>query len=114
MDRPSGAQPPSVRRRQRTARRLRRRAGAVKERPDVLQSFANARAARGPPMDFGAPRGHTALVSRPRAGAALLLAVALPACGSNGGATSPTTPGAAPRTYLMGFSAFPPRFGDDN
>jgi hypothetical protein len=65
-------------------------------------------------MDFGAPRGHTALVSRPRAGAALLLAVALPACGSNGGATSPTTPGAAPRTYLMGFSAFPPRFGDDN
>jgi hypothetical protein len=43
----------------------------------------------------------------------VLLAMALPACGSGGGATNPTTPGAAPRTYLMGFSAFPPRFGDN-
>jgi hypothetical protein len=41
----------------------------------------------------------------------LLLALALPACGKDGGTTP--TPGAAPRTYLMGFSAFPPRFGDN-
>jgi len=44
--------------------------------------------------------------------ALLLLSAALSGCGSGGGTTSPT-PQAAPRTYIMGFTAFPPRFGDD-
>ena len=47
---------------------------------------------------------------RPLRATLLLLVASLPACGKDGGTTP--TPGASPRTYLMGFSAFPPRFGD--
>jgi hypothetical protein len=46
-------------------------------------------------------------VRGPLTGAVLLLAAGLVACGA-GGAASPTPP-ASPRTYVMGFTAIPPR-----
>jgi hypothetical protein len=44
--------------------------------------------------------------------ACAVLAAAALSCGSDGG-TGPGGPEPAARTYLMGFTAFPPRFGDD-
>jgi hypothetical protein len=43
--------------------------------------------------------------------AALVLCALLPGCGA--ATTTPSAPQASPRTYRMGFTAFPPRLGDN-